>query len=110
MLVGRTLRYAVAAVALAIVVSGCGPTLFGWGFNSSGQLGDGTTTGRRVPTGIGTATDWSLISASYDHTCGLREASLWCWGSNFYGELGTSDNSGHLVPTRIGTATNWRAV
>lgn len=37
-------------------------TLWAWGLNSTGQLGDGTTINKNTPVQIGTDNDWSLIA------------------------------------------------
>ena len=56
-------------------------TLWCWGYNGYGRLGDGTTTDRLVPTRIGTAADWIADQRRRIHTCGLRGTrTLWCWG------------------------------
>ena len=64
--------------------------LYCWGYNGDGQLGDGTTTNRTVPTQVsGAATDWLSVAAGGRHTCALKtNGRLYCWGWNFYGQLG----------------------
>jgi alpha-tubulin suppressor-like RCC1 family protein len=78
-------------------------TLWCWGANSYGQLGDGTTLQRAVPVQIrGLAGFVSSVSASLSHTCALRtDGSLWCWGANTAGQLGHgSPEDGH-EPLRV---------
>jgi alpha-tubulin suppressor-like RCC1 family protein len=86
-------------------------TLWCWGANFHGQLGDGTITDRSTPVQIGTAT-WTALSAGYAHTCGIQaNRSLWCWGENDSGQVGNgTTNLGVLRPIQVGTATDWRAV
>ena len=48
-------------------------TLWGWGYNHLGQLGDGTTTDRSTPTQEATgATNWTAISAGWVHTHAIK--------------------------------------
>ena len=86
-------------------------TLWCWGYNVYGQLGDGSIAERSTPVQIGTAT-WIALSAGYSHTCGIQtDRSLWCWGDNREGQVGNgTTNNGVLRPTQVGTATDWRAV
>jgi alpha-tubulin suppressor-like RCC1 family protein len=86
-------------------------TLWAWGNNSGGQLGDGTTTNKSFPTQVGTATNWSIISAGDSHTVAIKtDGTLWAWGSNTYGQLGNGTTTAQYSPIQIGTATNWSAV
>ncbi len=78
-------------------------TVVCFGTNSSGQLGDGTTTARVgliTPVGLGTV---SYIAAGWAHTCAIRtaDARVYCWGSNSSGQLGDGTTTMRTVPTRV---------
>jgi alpha-tubulin suppressor-like RCC1 family protein len=63
-------------------------TLWCWGGNGSGQLGQGDATSRTNPTQVGALTAWATISAGNFNVCGTRtDGTLWCWGLNTDGEL-----------------------
>ena len=49
-----------------------GSALWAWGSNDDGEVGDGTTTDRRTPRHIGSATSWAAVSSGGDHTVALR--------------------------------------
>lgn len=87
-------------------------TLWCWGYNSAGQVGDGTKgTDRPTPTQVGIARDWATVWAGYSHTCGIKTGgTLWCWGYNGYGQVGdgTSGND-KTYPVQVGVATTWVA-
>jgi len=92
---------AIAAHTLAVKSDG---TLWAWGSNDYGQLGDGTTTNRTSPVQIGYDNRWIYISAGFRTSAALQsDTSLWTWGSNDYGQLGDGTTSGRITPTKIAT-------
>ena len=61
-----------------------------WGHNGNGQLGDGTTNTRLVPTLISGHFNFVQVSTGGYHTCALKSSGItYCWGSNSNGQIGT---------------------
>lgn len=86
-------------------------TLWAWGQNGSGQLGDGTTVDKTTPVQIGTATDWLIIVPGFTHSMAIKtNGTLWSWGSNGNGELGDETYTAKSSPVQVGTSTNWVTV
>lgn len=87
-------------------------TLWSWGYNGHGNLGNGTTLDSPVPVQIGSDNDWAGVAAGGgQHSLALkRDGSLWAWGSNSYGQLGDGTAIERLVPVRIGTEGGWSGV
>jgi hypothetical protein len=87
-----------------------------WGLNDYGQLGDGTTENRHVPTQIGTDSNWRSVAVGDGallgrHTFAIRtDGTLWAWGRNNIGNLGIGVTTHQHSPVQVGTATNWRSV
>jgi alpha-tubulin suppressor-like RCC1 family protein len=83
-------------------------TLWCWGRNALGQLGDTTLTARSEPKQVlpAGASNWVDVATSGEHTCALRASgTLWCWGRNDVGQLGLGDgNSPVSTPTQVGNA------
>ena len=65
-------------------------TAWCWGFNSVGQLGDGTTTDRWRPVRVlGLGPSVATVSAGMAHSCArTTDGRIWCWGNNSHGQLG----------------------
>jgi alpha-tubulin suppressor-like RCC1 family protein len=83
-------------------------TLWTWGRNTYGQLGDGTTAGKSAPIQIGTDSNWASVSAGDNHVAAIKtDGSLWAWGYNASGQLGDGTTAISLTPKRIGTASDW---
>lgn len=83
-------------------------TLWCWGRNAFGQLGDASTTTRSDPKQVLPmgAADWIDVAASGDFTCARRGAgALFCWGRNDGAHLGLGNiNSPVTSPTQVGAA------
>jgi alpha-tubulin suppressor-like RCC1 family protein len=85
-------------------------TLWCWGNNNYGQLGLGDTAYRGNPVQVGSATNWSVVSAGEAHTCGIQlDNTLWCWGNGSNGELGNGGTTSQTSPVKIGSAS-WSEV
>jgi len=86
-------------------------TLWAWGNNANGQVGNGTTTLQSVPVQIGTAINWNQVATGGFHTIGSRtNGALWAWGYNFTGQLGDGTTTQRTAPVRSGTASDWNYV
>lgn len=87
-------------------------TLWGWGNNVLGQLGDGTSNNiKTVPVQIGAATNWKEVAMGNFHTLAIKQnGTIWAWGNNDSGEIGDGTNIRKLVPTQVGTANDWVAI
>ncbi|MEZ4394981.1 MAG: hypothetical protein R3A48_28220 [Polyangiales bacterium] len=60
-----------------------------WGFNQSGQVGDGTMDQRTFPVTVAGFNDIVQITSGLSHTCGRRaNGGVICWGAGTLGQLG----------------------
>ncbi len=89
-------------------------TLWTWGRNHVGQLGDGTTTNHPSPVQVGPDTNWAVVAAGAFYTVAVKtDGILWAWGDNSRGQLGL-DADVHpfsTIPIQPrGTDTNWAGV
>ena len=73
-----------------------------WGQNSSGQLGDSTTTFRSAPVAVAGGVRFVSLSAGGAFTCGLAPSgAAYCWGANDVGQLGRAPGAGSTVPLAV---------
>jgi alpha-tubulin suppressor-like RCC1 family protein len=87
-------------------------TLWLWGRNNNGQLGDNSITDRSSPVQtIAGGTNWKQVSAG-THTAAIKtDGTLWNWGRNSYGQLGINDRTHRSSPVQtIAGGTNWKQV
>lgn len=71
-----------------------------WGYNYSGQLGNGTTTDSHVPIKI--MDNVKSVSLGDAYSAAIKEdGSLWMWGYNRYGQLGNATNEDSNLPIKI---------
>jgi len=75
-----------------------------WGNNQAGELGDGSETSRRYPVRVSALfTNATDITAENSVSCArTADRQIWCWGSNRNGQLGLEDRNGFRnVPVRV---------
>ena len=78
-------------------------TLWAWGYNGNGQVGDGTKTVKRAPVKISNYKFISIFAGDASSFAIKSDSTLWGWGYNGSGQLGVGDLNERLIPTQIGT-------
>ena len=88
-----------------------GGSIYCWGHNDSGELGDGTRDGSLVPVRVVRLYDAVAITAGGSHSCALREnGTISCWGDNFNGQLGDGTGDDSLVHVGVVGVTDAVAI
>jgi len=111
---------AVAAGANHAIALKTNGTLWAWGENDYGQLGDesggGPTAYRSSPTQVGSDMDWKAIATGDEHSLAIKTGgTLWGWGANGVGQAGITCTSPAtctiaIAPVQVGTGTTWSGV
>ncbi len=79
-----------------------GGTVLCWGWNNSGQLGDGTFTNSATPVPVSGLTDAVALTAQLNATCAIRASGqAVCWGSNASYGLGDGTTTNSNVPVAV---------
>ena len=85
-------------------------SLWVWGFNEAGQLGDGTQNSKNFPQKL-SESNWIKIAPGGYHTIAIKsDSTLWAWGKNNYGQLGDGSTNEKLYPIQIGTDKDWSQI
>jgi alpha-tubulin suppressor-like RCC1 family protein len=88
-------------------------TLWLWGYNGGGRLGDNTEVDKSSPVQtVAAGTYWKQVSCGFTHTAAIKtDGSLWLWGANAVGNLGDNTITPKSSPIQtISGGTNWKQV
>jgi len=107
---GKTIVYVTCGGYHSIAVASDG-TVYTWGFNSDGQLGNGTTAiNSNVPVAVVMSGVLSgkvitkVAAGSFSSTALASDGTVYSWGYNFYGQLGNGTNTSSNVPVAVVTS------
>jgi len=86
-------------------------TVWSWGWNSFGQLGDGTNTDRYTPVQVsGLDSIVSLGGRGYHSLVVRSDGTVWTWGFNASGQLGDATTTNRNVPAKVAGLSGVQAV
>jgi alpha-tubulin suppressor-like RCC1 family protein len=88
-------------------------TLWLWGRNTDGRLGDNTITHRSSPVQtVSGGTNWQMVALGYAHSAGIKtDGTLWTWGLNSSGQLGDNTIIHRSSPVQtVSGGTDWKQV
>ena len=88
-------------------------TLWGWGFNVAGEIGDGTSVRKSSPVQtVSGGTNWKQVAGGNSFVGAIKtDGTLWMWGDNGVGELGTNDTTSRSSPIQtVSAGNNWKQV
>ncbi len=110
----------VAAIAgggyhsLAVKSDGGATTVWAWGYNHFGQLGDGTNTDRKTPVQVSGLTGVDVIAGGGYHSLAVKSdggtTTVWAWGDNEYGQLGNGTTTASTTPVQVSGLTDVAAI
>jgi len=86
-------------------------TVWTWGLNDYGQLGDGTTINRSTPVKVIGLSNVKAISTSHLHCLALKEdGTVWAWGYNSSGVLGDGTTTNRSTPGQVIGLSNVKSI
>jgi alpha-tubulin suppressor-like RCC1 family protein len=84
-------------------------TLWMWGLNSQGQLGNGSVNDSQIPVQVGSFNDWVAVAVGNSHTVALRSnGALYTWGAGWNGRIGDGTTNDRHTPYQV--AGTWSAI
>ncbi len=102
--------YAIILTAAIAAHAASAQTLWAWGANQYGQVGNGTTntSGQKTRVQTSTETTWVDIDGGYQHSVALKsDGTIWVWGYNSLGELGDGTTTDSNIPKKLGVDNDW---
>ncbi|MGA2879878.1 MAG: choice-of-anchor D domain-containing protein [Bryobacteraceae bacterium] len=86
-------------------------TVWAWGDNQYGELGNGSNANSNVPVQVSGLTGVVAIAGGSYHSLALKsDGMVWVWGDNQYGELGNGSNTDSNVPVQVNGLTGVVAI
>ncbi|HZH78690.1 MAG TPA: RCC1 repeat-containing protein, partial [Archangium sp.] len=77
-------------------------TVWAWGNNTYGQLGDGTNTRRHTPVRVNGLSGVVAVAAGGGHSVAVRgDGTVWTWGNNMFGQLGDGTTTERWTPMQV---------
>lgn len=109
---GKNWSKVAASAGNHIVATKTDGSIWAWGQNTCGQIGDGTTINRSSPTCLVGFGNFTQLSSGQCHSVGLDFAGkILAWGYNGLGQLGTNNTITRTSPVReITASSNWKWV
>jgi alpha-tubulin suppressor-like RCC1 family protein len=94
-------------VSHTLVVKTTDSTVWAWGLNSDGQLGDNTVTQRKTPIQVTSLSGVVAVAAGAKHSLALKsDGSLWAWGDNVNGQVGNGTTTDQKLPVQVLTGVS----
>lgn len=101
----------IAGGATHTLVMRADSTVWGWGDNAQGALGNGTLVNSNQPVRAGSLTDIGGLAAGTGFSAALkRDGTVWSWGSNTSGQLGNGTTTQTNTPAQIAGLTGVTAI
>ncbi|HEY5389590.1 MAG TPA: hypothetical protein VIJ83_03465, partial [Solirubrobacteraceae bacterium] len=92
----------IAVFALLFAATAASFTAADWGYNGSGQLGNGTTTLSRTPVAVSGLSNVIAVAGGSEHSLALlSNATMMGWGANREGQIGDGSTTNRHVPVAI---------
>lgn len=108
---GKTITSIATGSAHSIALASDG-TVWSWGINNKGHLGNGTNTNRSNPvqvTGLDGKTITSIVAGGNHSLALASDGTVWAWGYNEYGQLGNGSMTDKNIPVQV-TGLNGKTI
>jgi alpha-tubulin suppressor-like RCC1 family protein len=77
-------------------------TVWAWGSNAYGQIGDSTMTNRTTPVAVLNLSNVTSIATGEEHSLAIRsDGTVWAWGNNADGQIGDGTTTNRITPVKV---------